>query len=185
MQRIGFKEWALVCQAFAGGEQSVIVRKGGIAEGADGFSFKHSEFFFFPTWFHEQLEKVRSTDVSIPEQPVGRIEIQCLAKVDCVRVVTSWAVAEALAPLHILRSEVVRERFDYDAAPGVHVALVRAFRLCPTWSFPDEKRFGGCRSWVNLPDPPAEVRSEPVLSDAEHEKRRSHFFAIVGDEDKK
>ena len=59
MESIGFKEWAAVCEALGQGRQSVILRKGGIAEGREGFSFKHSEFFLFPTWFHEQPKKVR------------------------------------------------------------------------------------------------------------------------------
>ena len=181
MQSIGFKEWAMVCEAFARGRQSIVVRKGGIAEGSAGFSFRHHDFYLFPTWFHEQSGKVRTTDILIPEKPAGEIEIRCLARLECARVVTSWPVAEALAPLHILRSEVVRDRFDYDAAPGVHVALVRAFRLLPAWKFPDEKRFGGCRSWVNLPDPPPEIRLEPVLSEADHDKRREEFFGILGE----
>ena len=46
-------------------------------------------------------------------------------------VVTSWETAAALAPFHILREEVVRERFDYDACAGIHVAFVRVFRLQP------------------------------------------------------
>ena len=181
MQSIGFKEWAVVCDAFARGRQSIIVRKGGIAEGSAGFSFRHQEFYLFPTWFHEQADKVRTTHIHIPPQPAGEIEIQSLARLEYARVVTSWPVAEALAPLHILRSEVVRDRFDYEADPGVHVALVRAFRLVPAWEFPNEKRFGGCRSWVNLPDPPCEVRLEAVLSEIEHDKRRREFFAILGE----
>jgi hypothetical protein len=45
MESIGFKEWAIVCQALGRGWQSIILRKGGIAEGRDGFSFQHGEFF--------------------------------------------------------------------------------------------------------------------------------------------
>ncbi len=49
----------MVCEAMGCGEQCVIVRKGGLAEGRDGFAFRHSEFFLFPTWFHEQVASVR------------------------------------------------------------------------------------------------------------------------------
>jgi hypothetical protein len=182
MESIGFKEWAIVCEALARGQQSIIVRKGGIAEGSEGFSFKHHEFYLFPTWFHEQPEKVRETGISMPEQHTGEIEIDCLVRIESARVITSWPVAEALAPLHILRNEVVRERFEYEDAPGVHVAFVRAFRVVPAWKFSNEKRFGGCRSWVNLPESPTNTRLEPALSEADHEKRRREFFTVVGEE---
>ena len=55
--RFGFKEWAVICRALAIGRQALILRKGGIAEGRAGFAFQHEEFFLFPTWFHEQLER--------------------------------------------------------------------------------------------------------------------------------
>ena len=67
MQSIGFKEWALVCEALGTGRQKIILRKGGIAEGRDGFSFQHREFFLFPTFFHEQLERVRFPGATLPE----------------------------------------------------------------------------------------------------------------------
>jgi hypothetical protein len=49
MESIGFKEWSLVCNALGQGTQSVILRKGGIAEGREGFSFRRREFFLFPS----------------------------------------------------------------------------------------------------------------------------------------
>ncbi len=163
MQRIGFKEWALVCTALGEGRQSVIIRKGGIAEGRDGFAFRHREFFLFPTFFHEQLNRVRLSDAVLPEPRPNEIEVRSFAQITEMRILTDWAAVQALAPLHILREEVVRERFDYDQAPGVHVAFVNVFRLEPVWRFPDAKPYGGCRSWVELPAPPAEQEMHLVL----------------------
>ncbi len=154
MQSIGFKEWALVCAALGEGRQTVIIRKGGIAEGRDGFAFRHREFFLFPTFFHEQVERVRTSDATLPEQRPDEIEIRYYAKVESARVMTDWDEVRALKPLHILAESVVRERFDYDDAPGVHVAFVRISRLDPVWRFPNSKAYGGCRSWVHLPAPP-------------------------------
>src|SRR4030095_6185713 len=129
MQSFGFKEWALVCEALGSGRQSVIIRKGGLAEGRDGFAFRHREFFLFPTYFHEQLDRVRVPDGVLPEPRPNEIEIHYFARVNEARVVTNWEEVRALESQHILREEVVRERFEYDGAPGVHVALVEVFRL--------------------------------------------------------
>ena len=161
MQSIGFKEWALVCQALGEGRQRVIVRKGGIAEGRNGFAFRYPEFFLFPTFFHEQLNWVRLFNAVLPEPP-NDIEIQFLVRVKEARVMTDWEEVRALEPLHVLQESVVRERFEYDKAPGVHVAFVDVFRLNPVWRFPDSKTFGGCRSWVPLPDPPRGLQLHPV-----------------------
>jgi hypothetical protein len=179
MESAGLKEWAIVCEALGRGEQSVIVRKGGIAEGRSGFAFRHSEFFLFPTFFHEQLDKVRVDGAEIPQERAGEIEIRYFAKVIAVEHITSWETAAALEPLHILQPAVVRERFDYDKDPGLHVALVRVSRFSPSWIFPDAPRYGGCRSWVTLPGPPEEMRFEPVLSDREHKERVEKFSALT------
>lgn len=179
MKSIGFKEWAIVCEALGGGEQSLILRKGGIAEGRDGFSFRHREFFLFPTYFHEQVGKVRKIDIELPTQRADKIDINFFARVEVCHAITSWEIAQALEPMHILRPEVVRERFDYDRAPGLHVALVRVFRIKPTWTFPNAKSYSGCRSWVNLPEPLADLRFEAVLSDEEHAQRRNAIVDLM------
>ncbi len=124
MKSVGFKEWSVVCEALGRGLQSIILRKGGIAEGRAGFSFRHREFFLFPTYFHEQLEKVRQIDIVVPE-PDDRDRPQIFFANRRDAVIRSWPVAEALESLHILQREVVQERFEDDRVPGMHVAFVR------------------------------------------------------------
>ncbi len=176
MESIGFKEWSLVCDALGHGTQSVILRKGGIAEGREGFSFRHREFLLFPTFFHEQLAKVRIMAGDIPV-PGNTIAIRWYAKVERALRINSVAIAEALAPLHILSIEVVRERFGYKG-DGLNVAFLRVFEISPVWVLQKEKRFAGCRSWIDLPPPP-EVKMQPVVDHAIHEKLRTKFDRIV------
>ncbi|HSH40299.1 MAG TPA: DUF1802 family protein, partial [Chthoniobacterales bacterium] len=172
MGSVGFKEWALVCEALGRGEQTIILRKGGIAEGREGFSFKHGEFFLFPTFFHEQVDKIRGGQREVPMRTDGETQIRFFAQVELAATIRSWEIAEALEPFHILRPDVVRERFEYDRAPGIHVAFLRVFRLGLAWNFPDARQYGGCRSWVQLPDvPPAHVGLEPALSESDHAAR--------------
>ncbi len=175
MKSVGFKEWALVCAALAAGRQSVLIRIGGIAEGRSGFSFRHDEFFLFPTLFHEQVERTRLTNPKLPEQLPNEIEIRAFAKIEATRAITDWEQVRALEPLHILQESVVRERFDYDDAPGVQVAFVRVYRVEPVWKFEDLPRYGGCRSWVELPAVPDDLTLSPVLADSEHEQKRTQF----------
>src|SRR5882672_6294384 len=56
--RAAFKEWAIIVDALGGGDQIVILRKGGISEGRGGFQVDHPEFWLFPTSFHQQGEGV-------------------------------------------------------------------------------------------------------------------------------
>jgi hypothetical protein len=199
MESIGFKEWSLVCDALGRGEQSVILRKGGVAEGRDRFSFRHREFFLFPTFFHEQIGKVRSgvgeTAVSREEaliltfshgekgslavaREVGEIAITLFAKVEQAIRIASLKTAAALRPLHVLSDEVVTERFNYKGA-GLNVAFVRVFRLDSPWILANEKRYVGCRSWVNLPAT-CDMEMHPVIDDLLHEKRHAEFARILG-----
>lgn len=169
---VGFKEWAFICDALAQGVQTIILRKGGIHEGRGGFEFKHGEFFLFPTWFHTQGEKLRWVPEGAqhsfpPEEERKSVEIDGWAKLEGVWRVTDWSQVEALQPLHVWNEEVVRERFVYDDESCLHVALVRAYRFPSQWTFPYQKSFGGCRSWVNLPEDGVKLLegAKPSMSD--------------------
>lgn len=168
---MAFKEWAVVCEALGSGRQSVILRKGGIAEGREGFAFLHKDFFLFPTRFHETLEKTTlPPGTSLPAQRVGEVEIRCAASIQWTCFLDDPGRLAALGPFHILCDEVVEERFRFGEPPGLHVGFARIYRLPTPWIFPMEKRYGGCRSWVELPTAP-EQSLVPVLSDEEHARR--------------
>jgi hypothetical protein len=117
----------------------VILRKGGIAEGKDGFAFRHREFFLFPTFFHEQVGRIRGDSTEIPEPNESQVVLRFFAKVEHALMIESWTAAAALAPFHILQESVVRERFEDERAGGIHVAFVRVFRIEPEWILPNEK----------------------------------------------
>jgi len=175
-----FKEWALICEALGSGRQSVILRKGGIAEGRAGFAFQHEEFFLFPTWFHEQLERTTlPPETPVPAALEDEIEIAYAATVEWTRLVTDLAVVQRLRDLHVWRDEIVEERFRYDETPGLHVAFVRVFRLEPPQRLRMEKKYGGCRSWVELPALEGSALVS-VLSDEEHARRRIELNRILG-----
>ena len=144
--------------------------------GARGFSFRHGEFFLFPTFFHEQIAKVRIAAADIPA-PGSTIAIWWYARVERAVRINSLTIAEALAPLHILSPEVVRERFGYKG-DGLNVAFVRVFEISPVWALQNERRFSGCRSWVGLPPLP-EMRVRAALNDSAQTKLRAQFDQIV------
>lgn len=160
-QVIAFKEWQVVCDALASGRQSIILRKGGIHEGRHGFSFAHEEFFLFPTRFHAQAGQVREGQVeTLPEwQPGDIVRITHHARALCAVTLRDWDQVAALEPHHILAEATVRDRFDWEgkgmSSGSIHVALVEVSRLATPWELPYQPSFGGCRSWIQLPAPPA------------------------------
>ena len=177
---IGFKEWTLVCDALGRGDQSIIIRKGGIHEGREGFRFQHDEFYLFPTLFHEQVARLKLPgETPLPQGIPGQITIQTMARCEGTELVADLEKVQALAPFHIWKQEIVDERFHYDEVQGVHVAFLRVYQLSRPWSFPDEPKYGGCRSWVNLPEMPPEIHLIPALDDASHAERICQIKAVL------
>jgi hypothetical protein len=175
-----FKEWAIVCASIERGETSLIFRKGGIAEGLKGFRFKHRRFYLFPTYFHEQIERTRlgpECDVMPPKECAA---ISVFAEIEFTGLLDDLKQVNGLEPLHVLQPSVLEERFHYDQPSGLHVAFLRAFRLSPVWELPFHPSYRGCRSWITLPEPPAELKKEPVLSDEEQSRRRDLSLALIG-----
>ena len=181
---IGFKEWTLVCDALGRGTQSIIIRKGGIAEGRAGFRFQHEEFFLFPTLFHEQVAKLKLP----PETPLpalradGQHEITLRARVEWTQDVTDLALAQKLAPFHGWQDSEIAKRFHYEeekGKQGVSVAFVRIEKLSAPFVFPDSPKYGGCRSWIPLPELPADLTATPVLEEATHRMREAELRAVL------
>ena len=177
----GFKEWTLICDALGRGEQSIIIRKGGIAEGRAGFRFEHPEFLLFPTLFHEQVAKLKlppTTPLPAPRAD-GQHEVRLRVRVEWTQDVTDWETVRALAPLHIWQEAEIEKRFRQGEKPGVSLAFVRVARLAAPSIFPDSPRYGGCRSWITLPELPAETRTTEVLDDATHRTREGNLRTLL------
>lgn len=182
---IGFKEWTLVCDALGRGAQSIIIRKGGIAEGRAGFRFQHREFFLFPTLFHEQIAKLKLPPGTVlPAQRAdGQHEVMLRARVEWTQDVDDLAIAQRLAPFHFWQDSEIEKRFRYgeeEGKPGVSVAFVRVEKLSEPFVFADSPKFGGCRSWIQLPESPAGITAAPVIDDAAHRNREQGIRAVLG-----
>lgn len=189
-----FKEWSLVCDAMGEGKQAVILRKGGIAEGRAGFAFKHGAFLLFPTLYHAQRDRLRPeflAELAAAGRPeaIGdrdgdpdAITFTLHAAMTDTAIIDRWEAAAALAPLHGWNDDIIRERFDYAGDRRLHLALVRVSRLAEAWTVPYEKRYGGCRSWVEVPSPPAELleSKSPVLDDDEYASLRATLLDLLG-----
>jgi hypothetical protein len=180
----GFKEWTLVCNALGEGKQSLIIRKGGIAEGRAGFRFQHEQFLLFPTMFHEQVAKLKlPSDTPLPEaRPDGQHSVSLRATVEWTVDLTDLDTVKRLAPFHYWQDSEIEKRFRYEeekGKPGVSVAFLRIERIAPELVFPDSPKYGGCRSWIQLPDPGPESVFTPVLDDATHHTRQREIRALL------
>lgn len=179
----GFKEWSLVCSALGEGAQSILLRKGGIHEGKGGFWWRHERFFLFPTHFHEQESQFswKSPQALPPNPPEGSAcALQHFAEVESKHQIADWETLQKLADLHFYTESTLRERFDYSEASGISLAFVRVYRGDQPWTFPSEAKFGGCRSWLDLPAPPESLGLTPVLDEVTHAARRQALREALG-----
>lgn len=184
---VGFKEWAFVCEALGQGVQTLILRKGGIHEGKKGFQFLHHDFWLFPTGFHAQKEQLtwipaNAEEIAVPQDETREsVDIRYFAHLHQVWRVTDWDKVAKLAPLHVWKEEVVRERFAWNEDSCLHIALVRVYTIAQNWSFPYKPGYGGCRSWVNLPDEGAALQEQltPVIDDSSWQTQADHIRSIL------
>lgn len=182
--RYSFKEWAAVCQAVAGGRQSLILRKGGIHEGRDGFRVDHTEFWLFPTEFHQQPD-VLSADgkpfldqARIQQPDSGTIAIRNYVVVEGVVEIRDEALLPRLAGLHIWSEATVHARFHY-RNPLLFGLLIRGYSLTQPFILPESPHFGGCRSWVDLPEELSTQNLVPCLKDDEHAAQIQKIRSVI------
>jgi hypothetical protein len=183
---IAFKEWAGVCAALAEGRQTLILRKGGIAEGPQGFAPEHPVFWLYPTFVHQAEQGLRrpagpspaAVPDPDPDPDPGTVALDALVLVDSIVFVDREEALAALGDWHVWTEETVARRFHY-RKPGLWVLGVRVFRRAVPWRIAVTAEHAGCKTWVPL-DPPLETAGcRPVLDLAEFTRRRDQLQAAL------
>ena len=176
------KEWATVVKALESGNQTVILRKGGILETASGFKINSKKFLLFPTYEHQEtihlknefqnyLEEIKNEK---PQDGVNRIT--SYAEVLDEQDVSSQEKIDALAPFHIWSEEYIKARKNWMPEKPLKAVFLRIFKV-PEFEIPIKEEYQGCKSWIDIN---AQVQSgESVLSDSEIQTRLQKFKEIV------
>ena len=176
---VAFKEWQVVCEALRQGKQSIIFRKGGIAEGREGFEFRHQQFYLYPTLFHQQYEQTTWHDgKSLEEAEDHSVEIASLCNVVWTGVITDWQKVQSLNGYHIWREEVLQERFEYKDAGAIHLAVVRVHNFETPCQLVYDKSYGGCKSWIQLKEFSENSTLIPVIEDLDFESLHNELKNI-------
>ena len=156
MLKIAFKEWAVVCRAIGEGRQTVILRKGGIAETGGVFRPEHDRFWLYPTHFHEQQQKgIRPEflpmldEVEADRPAPDTIAFRFWVEVTTVQFLDDLDAALQLEPLHIWSADTVRQRFHYRTL-GLYALTVRAYEMPASIVVPEHPAYAGCKTWVEL-----------------------------------
>jgi hypothetical protein len=170
MLRIAFKEWAAVCLALASGRQSIIIRKGGIAEAGDAFAPEHDRFWLYPTYVHQQQTGLRPEVADLlrhaeaERPPAGTVRLTHFAEIAGVYHVHQLFGVLLLEDLHVWSEQTIRARFAY-RTPGLFVLPVRVYRAAQPVELPETPEYSGCRSWVDLGRELPTDGATPVIDD--------------------
>lgn len=185
-ERTALKEWAVLCDALAGGEIVALVRKGGIREQRAGFAVRHDRFLLYPTWFHEKSAELqarfaaRIAEAGAHRPPEGIIRIDLVADVAAIWHVRELERLRAIEAFHGMAWPAVVSRFEYRGNPELRVIAVRVSRLPAAHDVPETRRYQGCVSWVALDHPIDVAGARPVLSDGELSSRVAAITAALG-----
>ena len=180
-----FKEWEGIVAALGQGAQIIILRKGGIAEGRSGFKPAHPRFWLFPTRFHEQWERTKpELRRLVPAASESKeIALDYFAQVTDAVYLESWSQVARLDGDHFWGEEILHERFDYQARPGMtaglHLLVVRVWRINLPHRLPPSPAYDGCKSWIDVPADWAGDIAVPVVPPEEFATRRSRILAAI------
>ncbi|MDX1595945.1 MAG: DUF1802 family protein [Nitrosopumilaceae archaeon] len=176
------KEWATVVKALENGDQTVLLRKGGILEVASGFQIESKKFLLFPTWehqeyhhikpqFHKYLDDVKNNP---PEDGFNNISsfAEVLDEVDIV----SERVVEKLSPFHIWSDSYIKERRAWKPEKPMKAVFLKTFKIS-NMKIPIKSEYQGCKSWININE---EISNgESVLSDEQIQAKLQEFKEII------
>ena len=149
---VGFKELASVCDAIGAGKQAILLRKAGLRESTAESVFESRSFYLLPTQYHDKKPGGSSGGFAIS------LHVHVIQSGDLLE----WTNIEKLLPLTAYDPKTIREHFDSRDEKLLHFAHIRASLLAPVWHLPASPALSGCRSWFDLPNPPAALRETPV-----------------------
>jgi hypothetical protein len=176
------KEWATVVKALENGNQTVLLRKGGILETESGFRVEAKKFALFPTYEHQDNASIKSqfygylADAREHKPKDGYNRITSFAEVVEERDIFSMEKMEQLSPFHIWSDSYIVERMNWMPEKPMKAVFLRVFKISPT-EVPVLPEYHGCKSWIEL-NVNAEA-GKAVLCEAELQQKISEFRRIV------
>ncbi len=170
----------MVIQALADGRQVLLVRKGGLVEPSEGFTFQSKEFLFYPTFEHQAVAFVLPGYQSLfptlaAERRAGWLRVAYAGRVEAVVETRDGEALKRLKDLHIYTDGLLTQRMRWQPEQPLVIGCVRVFRLREPLELPMQDAYAGCKSWVQLAETVSLKEAEPVLSDAAFEQRRAAF----------
>lgn len=176
------KEWATVVKALENGNQTILLRKGGILESASGFNVESRKFILFPTFEHQQHDSLKSqfygylSEVRENQPKTGINKITSYAEVIEESDITDMKKIEGLAPFHVWSDSYIKERMRWMPQKPMKVLFLRVYKVQQS-EVPVIPEYQGCKSWIDI-NVNLEV-GRSVLGEEELKEELERFRKII------
>lgn len=176
------KEWATIVRALENGDQTVILRKGGILETASGFEIESKKFLLFPTFEHQESNHIKPQFQKYLNQVMdnkpkdGYNRTTSYAEVIYDADVKSEEKINALSPFHVWSDSYIKTRINWMPEKPLKAIFLKVFKI-PEFKIPLKSEYQGCKSWIDINDNVSV--GKPVLNDDILNSKLKEFKEIV------
>ena len=196
---LALKEWSIICKALEDGNQTILLRKGGILEYKKGFEIRQKSFLLFPTLEHQAEEYLQSKylqtyDLLLRGNKSEVIQnktntLWVLARIEAIQEFHDHEMLPELEKYHIWNEKYVNMRMNYNPKKPMNALLLRVYKLPQPISIDINPEWAGCKSWIDIDiaekygnqfgSVPKMLRqSEPVIKDKEFQRISKNFMEI-------
>jgi hypothetical protein len=196
---LALKEWNIVCKALEWGNQSILLRKGGILEYREGFEISQKIFLLYPTLEHQSKKYLqpnylqefelllKRNDSDIVQDKSNTIRI--LARIEAMQEFHDATLLSKLEKYHIWNEKYVNMRMSYNPKKPMNALLLRVYKLPEPISINVNPQWAGCKSWIDIDltkkygnsyDTIYELlnQCEPVIKDNDFQQIYDNFMEI-------
>jgi len=176
------KEWASIVNALENGDQTILLRKGGILDVASGFKIESKKFILFPTQEHQNEVNIKPQFYKHLEHAKqnppknGFNKITSYAEVLAEADISSDEKIRDLSSFHIWSDKYINERRDWKPENPMKVMFLKTYKI-PELETPLKSEYQGCKSWININEEIPVGKS--VLRDTEIKPKLDKFMEIV------
>lgn len=196
---LALKEWSIICKALEDGNQTILLRKGGILEYKKGFEIRQKSFLLFPTLEHQAEEYLQSKYLQTYDLLLKGNKFQdtqnktntllVLARIEAIQEFNDPQMLPKLEKYHIWNEKYVNMRMNYNPKKPMNALLLRVYKLPQPISIDVNPEWAGCKSWIDIDIsekygnqfgsvPKMFEQSEPVIKDKEFRRIFENFMEI-------
>ena len=196
---LALKEWSIICKALEDGNQTILLRKGGILEYKKGFEIRQKSFLLFPTLEHQAEEYLQSKylktyDLLLRGNKSQDIQnktntLLVMARIEAIQEFHDHEMLPELEKYHIWNEKYVNMRMNYNPKKPMNALLLRVYKLPQPISIDVNPEWAGCKSWIDIDIaekygnqfasiPKMFKQSEPVIKDKKFQGIFENFMEI-------